>query len=339
VTVDQNEICPGTIATATPGAGIPDGATLNWTVNGEAVSQAPTFQFGTAERQPGSYRIGLKVSAPGFNDASADTTVGILANTPPTGTVQASPAEIWVGEKSTLTANFSPGRCGGQLAPATFTASEGSVNRNEFDSTGVQFDPSNNSEQRKTVTITASTSNATGSGKAEATVVVKKRGAVVSKRLPDVIFPTGNARVNNCGKRVLLESLKSLMDSDPTATVVLVGHQSEAEAKSKGLDQKRALNAAAVISASQGICLSIPAKQIQVSATGTESNGVDFQPNFCGTSAGAERSGQAIRESDETAKYRRVEVWFVPTGGKPPDSLRDAKDATTLPVSSLGCPK
>jgi hypothetical protein len=334
---DKTEVCPGGVIRVTPATAlVPDGASLNWTVNGEPISQAQTLEFGTTGRSPGSYRIGLKVTAPGYNDASAETSVTVQASQPPTGSVQASPSEIWAGDKSTLSANFTAGQCGGTLSPPQFAASEGSISGNQFDSTTVQFDPST-SEQRKTIRIAATVSDGTASGTADTSVVVKKKATVTAKRLPDIIFPAGSARVNNCGKRVLLETLKTMTSGDPTAKVILVGHEAKGESKKSGLDQKRALNAAAVISAGKGICSSFPASQIQVSAVGSEDNGVDYQPNFCAASAGGEKPGQTVKES-EAAKARRVEVWFVPTGAQVPASVRDAKDAVSLSVSKLGCP-
>jgi len=50
-------------------------------------------------------------------------------------------------------------------------------------------------------------------------------------------------------------------------------------------------------------------------------------------------SGALVNESDPDAKYRRVEVWFVPTSGQLPPSLKDYKEAASLSVASLGCPK
>jgi hypothetical protein len=79
-----------------------------------------------------------------------------------------------------------------------------------------------------------------------------------------------------------------------------------------------------------------------VSSVGTEDNGVDLQPNFCGTSATpktAELSDQAVKESDDQAKHRRAEVWFVPADGVMPASVKGAKEASALPVKSLGCPE
>jgi hypothetical protein len=46
-----------------------------------------------------------------------------------------------------------------------------------------------------------------------------------------------------------------------------------------------------------------------------------------------------VKESDPNAKYRRVEVYFVPTGGKDPTTVTDLKDAAGLGVAKLGCPK
>jgi outer membrane protein OmpA-like peptidoglycan-associated protein len=339
INVSKNNVCAGDIVNIAPIAALPDAAALQWTINGDPASQTATLDFNTAGRAAGSYKIGMKATAEGFNDAFAETPVTVLEYRPPSGTLQVSPAEIWVGEKATLSANFSPGQCGGTLKPATFTASEGSVSDAQYQSSGVQFDPSNNSEQRKTITLAANVADDKGSASAQASIVVKKKAAIMAKRLPDIVFPTGSDRVNNCGKRVLLEELKATLDNEPGGKVVFVGHQTDNEAKWTGLDQKRALNAAAVISAGQGICAAFPASQIYVSAEGAAQNGVDPQPHFCGASAGAEKPGQGVNESDDAAKYRRVEVWFVPTGGMLPPLLKDHKDAATLSVSALGCPR
>jgi len=221
------------------------------------------------------------------------------------------------------------------------SASEGAIAGNRFDSSGVQFDPSDNNEQRKTVRLQARVADDKGAATADATVVVKRKAVIMAKRLPDIVFPNNSARVNNCGKRVLLEELKALIDRDPSGKVVFVGHVTGSE-KTAGLDRMRALNSAAVISAGQGICSSFPASQIQVSEVGSTDNGVDLQPHFCGTSATpktGELSGQTVKESDGLAKFRRVEVWFVPTGGTLPASVKESQEATALAVTSLGCPK
>jgi hypothetical protein len=337
---DPTEICPGAVSRIAPAGQLPPNAVTQWTLNGEPLSQGPTLEFGSTGRNPGSYKIGLRVSAEGYNDASADTSVSVRPYTPPSGTLSVSPAEIWVGEKANLSPSFSPGQCGGPLGQVGYSAQEGSVSGNEFDSTTVRFDPADTSEQRKTVTITAKVSDQKDGATATASVVVKQKGALLAKRLPDIVFTARNERVNNCGKRVLLEALKNMFESDPSGTVVLVGHVADNETAVAGLDLKRALNAAAVISAGTGICARFPASRILAKAVGTTDTGVDFQPNFCGASTGViERPGQAVEQSDDKAQYRRVEVWFVPTGGVPPGVAQDAKPADSLGVSSLGCPR
>jgi len=340
IAANLNRVCQGATATLSPSGPMPEGAVAQWMINGEAVSQAPKFEFGATGRDPGAYRVGLKVTAEGYNDASAETTISVLGYLPPTGTLTVTPSEISHGDKATLSASFSPGQCGGVLGPVMFSAAEGAVSGDQYDSTNVQFAPPSSSEQRRTIMLAAKVSDERGSGSAQATVVVKQGALLSAKQLPDVLFTQQGDRVNNCGKRVLLEQLRGLTDGDPTGTVVLVGHSAEGERSSQNLDMKRVLNAAAVISAGQGVCTAFPASQILVHAAGAKDNGSAFQSNFCGGStAVAERSGQTVAASDDAAKYRRVEVWFVPTGGAVPPSAEGAKSAATTTVRNLGCPR
>jgi opacity protein-like surface antigen len=337
ITATPNSVCPGDTSRVTASGTLPEGATLSWTVNGEAISQAPALEFGGTGRQPGTYRVGLTVTAEGYNNASAETTITVPNWVAPTGSLTANPQEISVGQGSTLSANFSGGQCGGPLGPITYTASEGTVRGNQFDSTGVRFDPAGATEQRKTVSLTAKVNDRVGSASANGSVVVKQAAALSAQRLSDVVFQPGSDRVNNCGKRVLLEDLKNRFAADPNGRVVLVGHVAQSE-NATGLDLKRAMNGAAVISAGSGICSKVPASQVLVKGTGAADNGIDFQPNFCAASAGvSERPGQAVPES-EAAKARRLEVWFVPAGGMLPPSGDGTRDAASLNVSSLGCP-
>jgi hypothetical protein len=103
--------------------------------------------------------------------------------------VSASPSTIAYGEKSTLTGNATGSDCGG---PATirYTASEGTISGNTFDSSGVSFDMNNRAKQQtKTVTITATATDAKG-GTATATtnivVTMKPEGPAARRhRVPD----------------------------------------------------------------------------------------------------------------------------------------------------------
>jgi hypothetical protein len=340
ITANTTQICQGAAVTIAPSGPLPEGAVTQWTINGEPMSKANSIEFGGAGRDPGQYRIGLNVTANGYNDSSAETTVSVLGYTPPTGFVTVSPSEIFVGDKATVSARFSSGQCRGTEGRVTLSAMEGTINGDQFDSSNVPFAPPGSSEQRRTVTIVAKVSDERGSGTAQANVVVKQKAIDAARRLPDVLFAASSDRVNNCGKRVLLEELRTLENNDPAGKVVLVGHTAEGERSPKDLDLKRALNAAAVISAGREVCTAFPASQILVNGSGSTDNGVDFQPNFCGGStATAERPGQVVAATDDAAKYRRVEVWYVTSGATLPPSASGAKDAAASGVGALGCPR
>ncbi len=337
---NPNQICQGSMVVVSPNGAVPEGAVTQWTINGDAVSQARTLEFGSTGRNPGAYRVGLKITAEGYNDASADTSITVLEYVPPSGTLTVSPGEISLGEKATLNGNFKSGQCGGALGPVTYSAAEGSVSGAQYDSTGVAFAPPTGSEQRKTIALTAKVTDERGSGSASANVVVKQPAVISATQLPDVLFAQGSDDVNNCGKRVLLEELRNLANNDPAGRVVFVGHTGPGEQASKDLDLKRAMNAAAVISAGTGVCTAFPASRIYVNAAGAADNGVVLKPNFCsGSTAVAERAGQRVDASDDSAKFRRVEVWFVPSNGALPASAAAAKDAGSLGVAALGCPR
>jgi hypothetical protein len=324
------ELCPGDTAqvVASISGGVANHSKYAWSVNGQQTSRGHSFEFDSAGREPGTYKISLAVNGDNFNTASAETTITVREYRPPTGTAQATPSQIHAGDKSALSASFQ-GQCGGNIQAPTFEASEGSVQGDQFDSAGVQFDSANNAEQRKTVTITAKAADNRSVGTATTTIDVIKEAVIAAIRLPDVLFQANSARVNNCGKRILLEQLRGYFERDSTGTVVLVGHSSSDE-KPANLAEQRALNAAAVITAGTGVCLAIPQSQVQVSAPGTEQNGVPFEAGFCQSSVGAASSATGMR---------RVEVWFVPTGGKVPSSVTNSQGASALSVRGLGCPK
>jgi outer membrane protein OmpA-like peptidoglycan-associated protein len=329
ISAGATEVCQGdsTNVTASVAGGVANKLSFTWSVNGQPTAQGPSFQFGGTGRDPGAYKVKVTATGNTFNPASAETSITVLEYLPPTGTAMANPSQIHAGETSALSASFH-GQCGGTIQAPTFTASEGTVNGDQFDSSSLVWDASITGEQRKTVTITAKAADNKSVGTATTTIEVIKSPAPI--RLPDVLFPKDSARVNNCGKRILLEQLKAYYQRDSTGTVVLVGHQSSDETNTN-LSQERAMNAAAVITAGSGVCLSIPQSQVQVSAPGTDQNGVPFEAGFCQASVGG-RSSSAVDE-------RRVVVWFVPTGGQVPASVTNSQAATALPVSSLGCPK
>jgi hypothetical protein len=330
-------VCPGDTIQVSASTNAPDNASYQWSINGESTSAAKTLSFGTNGRPAGNYNIGLTLTAPGFNSGTGSTSVTVRPYVPPSGRASVSPGEVYVGETSTISANFT-NACDGPVQPAVCTASEGSVSGTTYNSTGVQFDASISGDQQKNVTITCTAKDDRSSGTATTSIVVKKRANLQAVRLPDIVFARNNARVNNCGKRVLLEELKTYLDKDPTGKVVFVGHIDQGELKKLRLDEHRALNAAAIISAGSGICLNFNPSQIMVQASGEDQGGADFKPYFCEGSV-QERGGSRVTSADSRAQYRRVEVWFVPTNGIMPPSAGNAKDAGSLGVQKLGCPR
>jgi outer membrane protein OmpA-like peptidoglycan-associated protein len=331
LSASPQELCQGETSQVNALLSGADSNQLNfqWSINGQPISQGHSLVFGSTGQEPGNYTVALTVNGAMFNPASAQTTITVHEYRPPAGTVQASPAEIHAGDKSTISANFT-GQCGGPIQPPTFTASEGSIQGDQFDSAGVQFDATNKAEQRKAVTITAKAADNRSFGTATTTVEVVKGAVVEAIRLPDVLFDANSARVNNCGKRILLEQLRAYFERDSGGRAVLVGHQSSDE-KAANLAEQRALNAAAVITAGTGVCLSIPQSQVLVSSPGVEQNGVGFEAGFCSSSV---RGG-----ASSASEMRRVEVWFVPSGGELPSSVKNYQEASALPISSVGCPK
>jgi outer membrane protein OmpA-like peptidoglycan-associated protein len=331
LTATPSELCPGETARLVPsvsGASPSQLCCALWTVDGNKVSEDSSYTFQSEGRAPGTYTAKLTFRGDAFNPASAETTITVREYRPPTGTVQANPAQIRAGEKSAVSSNFQ-GQCGGPIQAATYEASEGAIQGDQFDSSTMQWDTSNNAEQRKTVTITAKAADSRNTGSADTTIEVVRTAVVVPVRLPDVLFSSNSSRVNNCGKRILLEQLRTYFERDPSGTVFLVGHSSSDEKKGT-LAQERAANAAAVITAGTGVCLSIPATQVQVSAPGVDQNGVSFEDGFCRSS---------VAPVGPNTDERRVEVWFVPSGGQPPASVTNSQSASTLSLGSLGCPK
>jgi hypothetical protein len=324
------ELCPGETALLTASVpGLSNSAVhYRWSVNGRTgAADGPSFVFGTAGLEPGSYSISVDASAgPAFHTATAGTNITVKDYRPPAGTVTANPTQITIGDKSTLTASFS-GRCGEPIGAPIFAASEGAVQGNQFDSSSAQFDPWNAAERLKTITITATvTDGKNNTGPAITTIAVSRKPAAV--RLPDVLFRHNDACVNNCGKRILIEQLRSYLERDPGGSVLLSGHASSGE--EPGIAEQRAMNAAAAITAGAGVCLATPASQVVVSWPGIDQNGFDFDSGFCAPSVGGFAVG---------SEMRRVVVWFVPSGGTFPVLIPNPYIASALHVGNVGCPK
>jgi outer membrane protein OmpA-like peptidoglycan-associated protein len=196
-------------------------------------------------------------------------------------------------------------------------------------------------QQTKTVTITATATDAKNQTVTRTAPVTVTLGPE-ARRLDDVVFPNMSARVNNCGKRLLLEELTPMLRNDPGAKVILIGHRDEKEKGSKAalaLGNTRVLNAAAVLSAGKGICPQLDLSRILMKDVGTDQSATP-RPALCGASTNVkEKSGQAVKESDKNAEYRRVEIWIVPSGAADPAGVTGLTPVPAPAVTKLGCPK
>jgi outer membrane protein OmpA-like peptidoglycan-associated protein len=215
------------------------------------------------------------------------------------------------------------------------------VSGSTFDSSALNFDQSNRLQQQtRTVHITATATdskNQTASAAADVTVTLTAQ----ARRLDDIVFPQNSSRVNNCAKRLLLEELTPMLRSDPNAKVILIGHRDATERARMNppLDEARVINAAAVLSAGKGICPSLDLSRLQVNWVGTEQSS-ETRPALCGTSTNVrELGGQAIRQSDTHAQYRRVEIWIVPGGADMPAGISGLMAAPAPQIQAKGCPR
>ena len=183
--------------------------------------------------------------------------------------------------------------------------------------TGASFDPAavgdstpanRIRQQTRTIPLTATVTdqhNQTASAVANVTITLNP---VATRR--DIVFPNRSTRVNNAAKRYLIEELTPQLRNDPNSTVILVCHRDTTETgpAAANLDTERALNAAAVLSAGTGVCPSL-----DLSPDSGELAGPTRPPPLpFGDASVLERPGQAVSATDQSAPFRRVEVWFIP---------------------------
>ncbi|MGC9972695.1 MAG: hypothetical protein ABSE56_19100 [Bryobacteraceae bacterium] len=312
-----------------------------WMVNGQAVPGAdrPNFSVPTTDGS-GTKTITVRVSAPENSKTSDPVTVRVKDYSVPVVQFALAQSTIPFGTKLPLNATARGSECGGATS-LRYSASEGSISDDTFDSSTLAFDLAGRLKQQiKVVHLTATATDqkgGTGSATADVTVTLSPE----ARRLDDIVFPAYNARVNNCAKRLLLEQLTPMLRDDPNATVILIGHRDERE-KGKAaakLDRARTLNAAAVLSAGTGICPQLELSRLKVNWVGNDQS-TPTKPLLCGTSTDVkERSGQTVNSSDQRAPFRRVEVWIVPGGAAMPAGIAGLQDAPAADVKKLGCPK
>jgi outer membrane protein OmpA-like peptidoglycan-associated protein len=309
-------------------------------VDGSPVSGANGTSYSLPASGSGSKSVIVRVSARDRSATSAPVVVRLRDYHLPTVRLTVSPASISYGDTAALNGTANGSECGGNTS-LRYVASEGSLSGTTFDSRSLQFDMGNRSRaQTKVVHFTATATDqkgGTGSASADLTVTLKP----AATRLDDLDFPANSSRVNNCGKRLLLEVVTDLLKREPNAKVVLIGHRDAAEKgrNASTLDRMRVLNAAAVLTAGKGICAQTELSRVEGEWVGTD-QASEPKPSFCGTSTQVrERPGQAVRAADSHAQFRRVEIWIVPEGADMPAAAAGAKALEVAPVKALGCPK
>jgi outer membrane protein W/outer membrane protein OmpA-like peptidoglycan-associated protein len=289
---------------------------------------------------------------------TASATLTVADTTPTISSVTATPNELACAANTTgvhtaqLSGTATPGACGGALS-YKWTVSEGSVSGDTsssatFDASSLNFEAGSQA-QTKSVTATLTATDPSGKSATQTTTITVKCEPTFV-RLDDVIFAKNNARVNNCGKRLLIDDAASRMQSGDY-DIILVAHRDTDEAESIGgkgrgrramaptpLDEQRALNSAAVLSGGTGTCGKVDPSRIKIDWVGTDQTS-ETRPGQCGTSAtkATERKGSEVSEAD---KNRRVEVYLVPHGSTAlPPAVKAPKPLSDATMKMLGCPK
>jgi outer membrane protein OmpA-like peptidoglycan-associated protein len=354
ITASATTVCPGDSVRLSSNASGPEGHPLSyqWSVNGS--NEGPnSSDFTFMPSGSGDYRIGLHVSDTATQNAAPPADVNPISihvnqYNRPTVNVTATPTEIERGQSAALHANGTGSECSGTLN-YVWTATEGTVSGTgpdaQFDSNTVAFNEGDRSRpQSKQVTVTGTVTDSKG-GSATATANLTVNYPAQARHFGDIVFPKNSARVNNCGKRVLIEQLYPLLTANDNYDVVLVGHIDQSEEprgrrrRGTPLDEERVLQTAAVLSGGTGTCSALDTSRIKGSWVGTTQE-TESLPTSCtiSTTAPKERRGAAITDTEE-AKNRRVEIWLVPKGMQLPAAARDAKELPDADLKRIGCPK
>ncbi|HYA18588.1 MAG TPA: hypothetical protein VEF06_14045, partial [Bryobacteraceae bacterium] len=333
-----HDVCPGEPLrlSVTASGWLPDQTPVyQWYLNDKPVEGANGTFLVAPTDQSGTRYVKVTVSAGESSKTSEQVSYTVKPLLPPAVTLSALPLTIPYGDKAQLTSSATGSECTDPVS-IRYTASEGSLTGTTFDSTPMQFDMTNRSRpQSKVVHFTAIATDKIGQT-ATATADITVTLTPVARRLDDVVFPENSSRVNNCGKRLLLDELTPMLRSDPDAKVVLIGHRDNGE-KSQTIDTERVLNAAAVLSAGSGICPQLDLSRILVKSAGTDRTS-ETRPAFCGSST-VERAGSAVSPNDARAQFRRVEIWFVPGGAALPDGIAGLTAIPENDVKAKGCPR
>jgi hypothetical protein len=355
IAASGNNVCAGTPITVTASISNPKSFAVpnyRWTIDGRDAGSTSTVTVPTDGG--GTHAVGLTVVDSQTLSKSVVPPVSIMvrAHTPPTVTATAQPTELNIGDKATLYAKGQAGDCAGSLT-YTWTASEGTVSGNEtasYDSSSVQCNPAGGGTKAITATVTVTDSKG-GSASAPVNLTVKCNLPQPVQQ-DDIIFPTGNTRVNNCGKRVLIDQVYPALTSGQYADydVLLVGHEGnekvapvrgrrgrKAAEAATNLAMERALHTAQILASAAGVCPKpgIDPSRIKIATVGA-GQGSPLKKPVCAASI-LERRGSKINSTDDQLADQRVEIWFVPKGANMPAAAANAQQAPD--AVKADCPK
>jgi hypothetical protein len=337
--------------------------TYSWKLN-DAVQTATGPDFSFTPNNAGDFKVEVVVTdstTPSRTVTAGPVTLTVREYTKPQiSSVAAQPTSLSCASDASgthtasLTGQATASACGGNLT-YKWTVSEGSVTNDSspnatFDASSLNFEGGGQA-QNKSVTATLTVTDET-SQTASQTTTITVNCPPQFKRLSDIVFSKNKARVNNCGKRILID--QAAPQAGTTYDVILVGHRaadeqtssagtarrrSRSNAAAHDLDEQRALNAAAVLVGGHGTCANLDPSQVKVDWVGTDSTSTP-DPGLCGTSnlpATKERRGSQVSEAD---KDRRVEVYLVPRNRQAmPPAVKNAKQLPEAEIKALGCPR
>ncbi len=355
ISASATSVCPGDAVRLSSNASDPRGHNLSyaWSVNGNNQGgNSANYTF--TPTSSGDFTVGLRISDTADSNVASAVDAGSVSihvgayNAPRVSGVTANPSQLSPGQTSNLGVNANGSECSGTLT-YNWAASEGAISGTganvQYNSSSVAFNQGDRSRpQSKQVTVTATvTDSKGGSGTASANLSINLPAE--AKHFGDIVFPKDSARVNNCGKRVLIEQLYPQLTANSNYDVVLVGHIDSSEvprgrsSRNRMLDRERVLQTAAVLSGGSGTCSSLDASRIKGSWVGATQESESL-PTSCtiSTTAPKERRGAAIQDAND-AKNRRVEIWLVPRGMALPAAARDARDLPDADLKRIGCPK
>jgi opacity protein-like surface antigen len=362
ITGATGTLCQGKPISLHSSASDPEGHALTyaWKLNDAAAGgNSPDFSF--TPNNGGDFKVEVTVTDstdPNRKVTAGPKTISVQEYAAPQiSSVTASPqtsscsADPNGPHTANLSAQVTGSACGGNLT-YKWTVTEGSVSNDTnasavFDASTLNFE-SGGGGQSKTVTATLTATDESGKAATQTTTITVNCPPQF-KRLPDIVFAKNGARVNNCGKRILID--QAAPQSGTNYDILLVAHRSADERErvagarggrrnaSRTLDEQRALNAAAVLAGGKGTCASVDAASIKIDAVGTDQTSTP-DPGLCGTSnlpQTKERRGSQVSDAD---KERRVEVYLVPKNSQTlPPAAKNARPVPETDMKALGCPR